>query len=349
MDLSFYKGKTVLVTGHTGFKGSWLCKVLTLLGANVIGYALKPPTSPSLFELLQLEKRMTSIIGDVKDTEKLIDIIKTYRPEIVIHMAAQAIVQTGYSDPLSTYSTNVMGTVSVCEAIRQTDCVRSFVNVTTDKVYSNDERCEPYTESDVLCGFDPYSNSKSCSELVTASYKGAFLEKKDVAVSTARAGNVIGGGDFAESRIIPSCVRLAHEGKAITVRNPHSVRPYQHVLEPVTAYLLLAKLQYSNPSLSDSYNIGPSDSDCLETGALVDIFCECWKDGARWEYTADENAPKESGYLKLNCEKISARLNWKPKWNARQAIEKTASLYKTILNGGDCNRMIEEQINEYLS
>ena len=244
MDLSFYKGKKVLVTGHTGFKGSWMCEVLLMEGAQVMGYALEPPTEPSLFKMLRLEERMNSVVGDVRDLEHLKKVFDEFQPEIVIHMAAQPIVRESYVNPVYTYETNVMGTVNVLEAVRQSDCVKSVVNVTTDKVYRNNEWEWGYRETDVLDGFDPYSNSKSCSELVTSSYKKSFFAGKAVAVSTCRAGNVIGGGDFAKNRIIPDCVRAMEKGTQIIVRNPCSTRPYQHVLEPVCAYLELAMLQY---------------------------------------------------------------------------------------------------------
>ena len=240
MDMSFYKGKTVLITGHTGFKGSWMCKLLSMAGAKVIGYSLNPPTTPSLFELSGVEKEIVSVIGDIRDLAKLNETMQKYRPEIVIHMAAQPIVRESYAEPVYTYETNVMGTVNICEAVRLCDSVKSFVNVTTDKVYKNNEWEWGYRENDALDGYDPYSNSKSCSELVTSSYIKSFFYNRDIAVSTCRAGNVIGGGDFAKDRIIPDCVRAMEAKQEITVRNPYSTRPYQHVLEPVVTYLVLA-------------------------------------------------------------------------------------------------------------
>lgn len=255
--LDFYNGKTVLVTGHTGFKGSWMCKVLAMHGANVVGYSLKPPTKPSLFEAASIESEIVSIIGDIRDLKKMNETMQKYRPEIVIHMAAQPIVRESYADPVYTYETNVMGTVNICEAVRLCDSVKSFVNVTTDKVYKNNEWEWGYCETDALDGYDPYSNSKSCSELVTSSYIKSFLKSNGVAVSTCRAGNVIGGGDFAKDRIIPDCVRAMETGEKIIVRNPYSTRPYQHVLEPVVTYLTLAAMQYETPSLAGNYNVGP--------------------------------------------------------------------------------------------
>ena len=266
MDLSFYKNKKVLVTGHTGFKGTWLCRMLVNAGAIVTGYSLEAPTQPNLFALADLEDKMTSIIGDIRDFQKLKEVFALAQPEIVLHLAAQPIVRDSYKDPHYTYETNVMGTVNLLECVRENSCVKSVLNVTTDKVYKNNEWCWGYREEEPLDGFDPYSNSKSCSELVTHSYKNSFFTDDRVAVSTARAGNVIGGGDFANDRIIPDCVRAMAAGKTIGVRNPYSTRPYQHVLEPLAVYLTIAQKQYENPSYQGYYNVGPDDCDCVTTG-----------------------------------------------------------------------------------
>lgn len=348
MKLDFYRGKTVLVTGHTGFKGSWMCKVLRMHGARVIGYSLEPPTAPSFFEKAHIADSMVSIIGDIRDLNTLTNTMAEYRPEIVIHLAAQPIVRESYINPVYTYSTNVMGTVNICEAIRLCDSVKSFVNVTTDKVYRNNEWVWGYRETDALDGYDPYSSSKSCSELVTSAYTRSFLKDKDVAASTCRAGNVIGGGDFAKDRIIPDCVRAAERGEAIIVRNPSSVRPYQHVLEPVTAYLLLAAIQYDSPEAAGSYNIGPDDCDCINTGELVDLFCEKWGEGVFRKNIKEENAPHEAGFLKLDCSKIKSILNRKPVWHISEAMDKTVEWYKAYLSGMDVNTVTEKQIEEYL-
>ncbi len=348
MDLSFYKGKTVFITGHTGFKGSWMCRVLTMFGANVIGYSLEPPTEPSLYEEADIAKDITSVIGDIRDSDKLWKTMKEYAPEIVIHMAAQPIVREGYVNPVYTYETNVMGTVNICEAIRQCESVKSFVNVTTDKVYKNNEWEWGYRETDPLDGFDPYSNSKSCSELVTSSYKNSFFGGNGVAVSTCRAGNVIGGGDFAKNRIIPDCVRAMEKGEEIIVRNPYSTRPYQHVLEPVTVYLTLAAMQYENRGLADCYNIGPDDCDCVETGELVDIFCKAWGDGASWKNVSEANAPHEANFLKLDCSKIKSALKWKPRWHITDAVDKTVEWSRSWISGSNINKVMEKQIREYL-
>ena len=345
-NLSFYKGKRVLVTGHTGFKGSWLCRILLDLGAEVTGYALKAPTEPSLFALMGLEKRMCSVIGDIRDLDKLKEVFKETQPEIVLHLAAQPIVRESYKSPVYTYETNVMGTVNILEAVRQCGSVRSFLNVTTDKVYKNNEWEWGYRETDELDGYDPYSNSKSCSELVTHSYEKSFLKEQKIAVSTARAGNVIGGGDFAADRIIPDCVRAVSEGKKIAVRNPHSTRPYQHVLEPLGAYLLIAQAQYEDAAKADSYNVGPDDRSCLTTGELADLFCNAWGEGAEWE-NLSQGGPHEANFLKLDCSRIRSALGWKPRWQVKEAVTNTAKWYQAWLNGDDMEVYTDFQIKEY--
>ena len=286
MDLSFFKDKKVLITGHTGFKGSWMCKTLLLLGAKVYGYSLEAPTEPSLYNLLTLDKEIDSTIGDIRDLEHLKKVMNSVRPDVVIHMAAQPIVRESYINPVYTYETNVMGTVNILEAIRVCDSVDSVINVTTDKVYKNNEWEWGYRENDALDGYDPYSNSKSCSELVTSSYKNSFFKDRDIAVSTCRAGNVIGGGDFAKDRIIPDCIRAASARQEIVVRNPYSTRPYQHVLEPVCTYLMIAAEQSKNKKLQGNYNVGPDDCDCVTTGELVTLFCDIWQDGISWKNIA---------------------------------------------------------------
>lgn len=343
----FYKDKVVFVTGHTGFKGTWMCKVLTLMGAKVIGYSLAPPTTPNLYDLSGVDKNIDSIIGDIRDIYKLINTVNKYKPDIIIHMAAQPLVKDSYINPVYTYEVNVMGTVNICEAVRQCDNVKSFVNVTTDKVYKNNEWEWGYREIDALDGFDPYSNSKSCSELVTSSYIHSFFNNMDIAVSTCRAGNVIGGGDFAKNRIIPDCVRAMEKNECIIVRNPYSTRPYQHVLEPVCTYLQLAMLQYNDKIYSGSYNVGPDDCDCVETGSLVTMFCDAWGEGAKWKNVAEENAPHEANFLKLDCSKIKSTLGWKPRWNINEVIEKTVQWSKAYINGDDIIVIMDKQIIEY--
>lgn len=349
MDLQFYRGKTVLVTGHTGFKGSWMCKVLKMQGANVIGYALPAPTVPSLFELSDMAKGMISVEGDIRDLKRLNEVFDIYQPEIVIHMAAQPIVRESYANPVYTYETNVIGTVNVLEAVRLHECVKSFVNVTTDKVYKNLEWEWGYRENDVLDGYDPYSNSKSCSELVTSSYRKSFFMGRDVAISTCRAGNVIGGGDFAKDRIIPDCIRAQEAGQEIIVRNPHSTRPYQHVLEPVCAYLKLAELQYlDRETYEGSYNVGPDDCDCVTTGELVELFCKCWGDHAYWKDVSEPGAPHEAGFLKLDCSKIKRVMNWKPRWHVEEAVSYAAIFGRIYLAKENLSEEMEREITEYL-
>ncbi len=275
MNLSFYKGKKIFITGHTGFKGTWLSRILILAGADVTGYSLEPSTIPSLFEQTKTASQMNSIIGDIRDGAKLKATLVEAKPDIVFHLAAQPIVRTSYKDPVGTYETNVMGTVNILEAVRACSSVKSFVNVTTDKVYINKEWVWGYRENEELCGFDPYSNSKSCSELVTYSYRNSFFDdEKSPAISTARSGNVIGGGDYATDRIIPDCIRAVESGKEIILRNPNSTRPYQHVLECLRGYLTLAKAQYEDKSFVGSYNFGPDDESCVTTGERATLFCE---------------------------------------------------------------------------
>ena len=351
MDIFFYKGKRVLITGHTGFKGSWMCELLINKGAVVTGFALEPPTDPALFQIANLRERMHSIIGDVRNLSHLQKVFEEFQPEIVIHMAAQPIVRESYKNPVYTYDVNVMGTVNVLECIRNGSSVKSFVNVTTDKVYLNREWEWGYRENEVLNGYDPYSNSKSCSELVTSSYKNSFFQDRDVAITTVRAGNVIGGGDFASDRIIPDCIRAACEGRKIIVRNPQSTRPYQHVLEPITTYLMIAAAQYENKELAGSYNVGPEDYDCWTTGNLVDLFCDKWNQAmeshVEWKNIHD-GGPHESNYLKLDCSKIKKTFDWKPRWHIETAMEKIVEWNKVYLGGGDIAACMDRQIDSFL-
>lgn len=344
--MNFYKGKKVLVTGHTGFKGSWLCKLLSMAGAEVTGYSLKPPTEPSLFKLANIEQEINSVIGDIRDLAAVQQVFEESQPEIVLHLAAQPIVRDSYKEPVYTYETNVMGTVNILECVRNSSCVKSFLNVTTDKVYLNKEWHWGYRENEELDGFDPYSNSKSCSELVTHSYKNSFFVDGRVAISTARAGNVIGGGDFANDRIVPDCIRAAVAGQDIVVRNPFSTRPYQHVLEPLAAYLMIAARQYEDIKFAGYYNVGPDDVDCFQTGALVDLFVSKWGAGLKWlnEY---DGGPHEANFLKLDCSKLKAVFGWKPRWNLDTAIEKTVEWAKAWQKGEDVNDVMERQIEEF--
>lgn len=349
MDMNFYSGKRVFITGHTGFKGSWLCRMLVNAGAVVTGYALPASVSPNLYSLAELDHRIVNNTGDIRDLKNLQEAFNRAQPEIVIHLAAQPIVRDSYKNPQYTYETNVMGTVNILECVRRSDCVKSVLNVTTDKVYRNNEWIWGYRENEPLDGFDPYSNSKSCSELVTHSYINSFFSEKDSpAVSTARAGNVIGGGDFANDRIIPDCIRAAQAGRVICVRDPYSVRPYQHVLEPLTVYLTIVQKQYENKTYAGCYNVGPDDCDCITTGELVDLFCRTWGSEIKWENIQESDAPHEAGLLKLDCSKVKAAFNWKPRWHIDKCMEMVCRFSKIWLDGGCIADEMDAEINEFL-
>ncbi|MDO4939017.1 MAG: CDP-glucose 4,6-dehydratase [Lachnospiraceae bacterium] len=342
--LDFYRNKKVFITGHTGFKGSWLTKMLTMAGADVTGYALSPgEDEPSLFRIAGLDRDMHSVIGDIRDLDALMKAFKETRPDIVIHMAAQPLVRDSYKMPRYTYETNVMGTVNILECVRACDCVGSVLNVTTDKVYENIETDRGYQENDKLDGYDPYSNSKSCSELVTHSYKKSYFDDAGIPVSTARAGNVIGGGDFSKDRIIPDCVRAATEGETIVVRNPEAVRPFQLVLDPLYAYLLIVQKQYEDKKLAGYYNVGPDDADCITVAELADLFCRAWGDGCSWE-ARPVDGPHEANLLRLDCSRIRQELGWSPRYDIRTAIEKTVEWSKVYAGGGDVSAVMEKQI-----
>ncbi|MEG1523924.1 MAG: CDP-glucose 4,6-dehydratase [Clostridia bacterium] len=342
----FYNGKYVLITGHTGFMGAWLTHLLKGFGAHVTGYALLPPTSPSLYEIARVGEGMTSVTGDVRDSDHLAAAFSGAQPEIVFHLAAQPLVRDSYQAPAYTYETNVIGTVQVLECIRQSDSVRSFVNVTTDKVYQHFESSRGYVENDPLCGYDPYSNSKSCAELVTACYQNAFFNDGRVAISTARTGSVIGGGDFAKDRILPDYIRAAEKHTPILVRSPRAVSPYQHVLEPLFAYLLIAMRQYETGAIAGGYNIGPNREDIMETGELTTFFCEAWGNDASWLARPDDG-PCEGSTVRLDCTKIRDALGWQPVWNIRTAIQKTIEWEKAYRNGLDIRTVMDQQATEY--
>lgn len=346
MNLDFFKEKKVFITGHTGFKGTWLCHILLPAGAEVTGYALEPPASPSLFRQTNTEKNIHSIYGDIRDRNRLIQTMQKSEPDIVFHMAAQALVRRSYQEPALTYETNVTGTVNVMEALRLTPSVRSFVNITTDKVYENKEWIWGYRENENLCGFDPYSNSKSCSELVTASYRSSFFQGAGApAISTVRSGNVIGGGDYSEDRIIPDCVRAVMAGKEIALRKPGSTRPWQHVLDCLSGYLLLAEKQYVRPELAGAYNFGPGEESCVTTGRLAELFCSAWGQGASWT-VRDDKGPHEANFLKLDCSRAKAVLGWRPRWGIEAAVEKTVEFARAA-SGEERLACIERQVAEY--
>lgn len=353
MDYSFWKDKKVFITGHTGFKGSWLTIWLKLLGAKVYGYALKPPTDPSLYERANVAELAASVLGDIRDLTALKNVVNDVMPEIVIHMAAQPIVRESYRIPVETYETNVMGTVNILEAVRGCSSVRAFVNVTTDKVYENREWVWGYRESEPFGGHDPYSNSKACSELVTSSYRSSFFNSNDykshgVAVASARAGNVIGGGDWAVDRIVPDCIRATLNSEAIIVRNPHAIRPWQHVLEPLHGYLALAQHLFTNGiKYAEGWNFGPNDEDCVPVGTLVKMFCEEWGENSHFKIQSD-CGPHEANFLKLDCSKAKMNMNWKSVWNIKNAISAIVSWEKGFSRGENPRSLCENQINQFM-
>jgi len=348
----FWDKKKVFITGHTGFKGSWLCLWLHSLGAKIKGYALKPPTNPSLYEIGHIGEILNSVIADVRDRETLTKEICEFQPEIVIHMAAQSIVRVSYKDPVETYSTNVIGTVNLFEAIRKCNTVRVVINVTTDKCYENREWIWPYRENEPMGGYDPYSNSKACSELITASYRNSFFNpqeypKHGVAIATARSGNVVGGGDWAPDRLVPDCIRSLLKGERILIRNPQAIRPWQHVLDPLYGYLILAqKLFKDGPVFGEPWNFGPEDRDAQTVEWLVNKICALWGEGASYEIDR-RNHPHEANYLKLDCSKAKHRLKWYPKWNLEKAIEKVVEWVRAYKRGDNIKEICLKQIDEY--
>ena len=352
MSAHFWKGKTVLVTGHTGFKGSWLSLWLQNKGASVVGYSLPPPTKPSLFELAHVAKGMTSIIGDIRDLEHLQSVIVDYKPEIIIHMAAQSLVRYSYKDPVETFSTNVMGTVSVLEAVRQAESVRVLVNVTSDKCYENKEWVWAYRENDPMGGHDPYSSSKGCAELVTSAYRNSFFsndeyERHGVAIASSRAGNVIGGGDWSEDRLIPDIIRAFMENRPVVIRSPNAIRPWQHVLEPLSGYLILAeKLWVYGPEFAQGWNFGPNDDDAEPVSSIVEYLINLWGAGASWEPDSARN-PHEANYLKLDCSKAKAVLGWSPKMILPTALEWTIEWYRGYSQNLNVRLLTEDQIVRY--
>lgn len=349
----FWRGKRVFVTGHTGFKGSWLCLWLQKLGAEVTGYALPPPTNPSLFEAAGVSECMHSHLGDIRQGEELARVLTEARPEFVFHLAAQPLVRHSYTHPVETYSTNVMGTVHLLEAVRQTPSVRSVIVVTSDKCYENREWPWGYREIDPMGGYDPYSNSKGCAELVVSAYRSSYFnpssyQEHRVGLASARAGNVIGGGDWAADRLVPDVVRAVSAGQAVRIRNPHAIRPWQHVLEPLSGYLLLAQRLYEQgPAFAQGWNFGPADDDAQPVSWIVDRVTALWGDGASWELEGGEHA-HEANYLRLDCSKARAELHWQPKWRLGQALERTVEWYRAAECCDDMRQFTLDQIEAYV-
>ena len=345
----FWRGKRVLLTGHTGFKGSWLSLWLQSMGAEVQGLALEPPTTPDLFTEARVGEGMASTIGDIRDYETVRAAMESFRPEIVIHMAAQPLVRLSYSEPVATYATNVMGTVHVLEAARHAGSVRAIVNVTTDKCYENKEWVWGYREDEPMGGHDPYSNSKGCSELVTSAYRRSFCQPKGIALASARAGNVIGGGDWAVDRLVPDILRAFEKDRPVTIRNPHATRPWQHVLEPLSGYLLLAQNLYgeSGHHYAEGWNFGPHDEDARPVQWIVEHMVDAWGNGASWQQDGGEH-PHEANYLKLDISKAKARLGWTPNWSLATALEKITAWHRAWLAGQDVQQLCQQQIAEYM-
>jgi CDP-glucose 4,6-dehydratase len=350
----FWKRKKILITGHTGFKGSWLSILLHWLGADVYGYALKPHTTPSLYKLANIDHLVTSTIGDVRDFNLLLKTLKEVRPEMIIHMAAQALVMESYRNPRETYEINVMGTVNLLDAVKQIESVKAVLNVTTDKCYENKEWHWGYRENEPMGGYDPYSNSKACSELVTSSFRNSFFNPQEyknhgVALASARAGNVIGGGDWADDRLIPDCIRAIIRGEKVKIRSPYAIRPWQHVLEPLTGYLrLVEKLFSEGARYAEGWNFGPDDRDARNVEWVTDTICRLWGEGA--SYCIDDHPqPHEANYLKLDCSKAKAELNWIPMWNIETALRSIVDWNKALLNGEDVRYFSLKQIEEYFN
>jgi CDP-glucose 4,6-dehydratase len=352
MNPAFWYGKTVLVTGHTGFKGSWLCLWLQKLGATVIGYSLPAPTQPSLFEVAAVGRDMVSVVGDIRDLEKFQTVMDEHQPDVVIHMAAQPLVRYSYQHPVETYATNVMGTVNVLEAVRHTDSVRVVVVITTDKCYENREWVWGYRENEPMGGRDPYSSSKGCAELVVSAYRDSFFsaqnfDRHHTAVASVRAGNVIGGGDWALDRLIPDIMRAIQEKRPVLIRSPHAVRPWQHVLEPLNGYLMLAEhLWTSGTEFAEGWNFGPDDSDAKPVSWIVDRLTKLWGDGASWQLDGDQH-PHEATYLKLDCSKVKSRLHWFPKTSLSTALDWIVEFYRGYMQHQDVRQLTESQIARF--
>lgn len=348
IDTSFWQGRKVFLTGHTGFKGSWLALWLHQLGARVTGYSLEPPTSPSVFENAKVSTVIDeSITGDIRDGKFFTEAMQLAKPEIIIHMAAQSLVRDSYIDPVGTYDTNVMGTINMLEAVRKTPSVKAVLNITTDKCYENKEWLWGYRENEPMGGHDPYSSSKACAELVSSAYRNSFLHNEGIALATARAGNVIGGGDWAKDRIVPDAMRAFISNESLLVRNPIAIRPWQHVLEPLSGYLMLCQQLIEQPTIfADAWNFGPNDEDAQPVSKLTDIMVSSWGEDAKWHVDNDEH-PHEARYLKLDCSKAKNVLKWKPIWCLEQALDETVQWYKAWYKEEDMQEFTINQIKYY--
>jgi len=352
MNPKFWKNKTVLLTGHTGFKGSWLALWLQHLGANVIGYSLSPPTNPNLFHLADVAQNMNSVQGDIRDLTPLISCLADHQPEIIIHLAAQSLVKASYNNPVETYSTNVMGTVNVLEAVRHSNTVKVVIIVTSDKCYDNKEWFWSYRENEPMGGYDPYSNSKGCAELVTSSYRNAYFNPNDyathgVALASVRAGNVIGGGDWAKDRLIPDIMNAFLENQPVTIRYPNAVRPWQHVLEPLNGYLTLAEQLWTDgPHFAEAWNFGPDERDAKPVSWIVEHLAKLWDKKAQWESDRTSH-PHEANYLKLDCSKAKTRLNWWPKLSLETSLTWIIEWYQAYHQQKNMRELTEQQIMRY--
>jgi CDP-glucose 4,6-dehydratase len=344
---AFWQGKRVFLTGHTGFKGSWLALWLQQMGAVVKGYALTPPTTPSLFDVAHVGDGMLSDIGDIRDLVQVKASMIGFDPDILIHMAAQPLVRLSYREPLETYDINVMGTAKVLEAARSCPNLKAIVSVTTDKCYENKEWVWGYREDEPMGGYDPYSSSKGCAELVTSAYRRSFLAEQGVGLASARAGNVIGGGDWAEDRLIPDILRAFEQNQPVVIRNPASTRPWQHVLEPLSGYLVLAQALYEQPTaFAEGWNFGPFDEDAQPVSWILDKMVAKWQ-GAGWQL--DENAhPHEAGYLKLDISKAKARLHWQPTWRLAQTLNRIVAWHQAWLDNKDMHAVCLQEITDYM-
>lgn len=354
IDASFWEGKRVFITGHTGFKGSWLTLWLQSMGAVLKGYSLNPPTEPSLYESAAVDDLIDSTIGDIRNFDQLHAAISAFRPEIVFHMAAQPLVRLSYDEPIETYSTNVMGTVHLLEAVKRVGGVKAIVNITSDKCYENREWVWGYREHEAMGGYDPYSNSKGCAELVASAYRNSFFNEKDyakhgVALASVRAGNVIGGGDWAKDRLIPDILRSFENNQTVIIRNPHAIRPWQHVLEPLSGYIAIAQRLYEEgPAFAEGWNFGPREDDAMPVQFIVETMVKIWGDDAAWLLDGNEH-PHEAHYLKLDCSKARMRLGWQPRWNLVETLERIVKWHKAWIAGEDMLARSRNEISEYMN